>query len=174
MLKRWQQLNKKQQIAAGIAGSLLALWLVDLIALRPLRNRLHAVSREVEQAKQKLIAATEADYNAANVAKAFKAYEPYAAPSGPAEAELAALLSDVENTVRQSGVVLLNLKPAQRGTDRAISVAVDGESSPEQLMRLLDQLQRSQRALKVTDLSIRVSESKTLRVAMVISKLLIK
>ena len=174
ILQRWQRLKKNQQFVVGIIGSLFMLWFVDFIALRPLRNRLQVLNQEVEQTRQKLLNATAADHNAANVSKAFKGYESFAAPSGAPETELAGLLSDVENTVRQSGVVLLNLKPGQRGAERSISVAVDGESSPEQLMRLLDALQRSQRALKVTDLSVRVSESKTLRVAMVISKLLIK
>ena len=174
ILQRWQRLKKRQQLVVGIAGSLFALGFIDLIALRPLRNQLQVLSRAVDETKQKLLTATAADYNAAFVTKAFKAYEAYGAASGPAETELAGLLSDVETTVRQSGVVLLNLKPGQRSGERSISVAVDGESSPEHLVRLLDQLQRSNRALKVTELSVRVSESKTLRVALVISKLLLR
>ena len=174
VLQRWQRLKKGQRLVAGMTGTLFMLWAVDLIAFRPLRQHLHALGQEVQQTKKKLIDATIADQNSANVTKAFKAYEPFAAVSGSPETELAGLLSDVETTVRQSGVVLLNLKPSARGSSGStISIAVDGESSPEQLMRLLDQLQRSQRALKVTELSIRVSESKTLRVAMVVSKLLI-
>lgn len=175
VITRWQRLNKGQRLVTGIIGALFALWAVDLMAFRPLRRRLREMGREVQGTKAKLLEATIADQNAANVTKAFKAYAPYAAASGSPETELAGLLSDVETTIRKSGVVLLNLKPSARSaSSETISVAVDGESSPEQLMRLLDQLQRSQRALKVTELSIRVSESKTLRVAMVVSKLLLR
>ncbi len=174
VLQRWQRLKKGQRLVAGVLGTLFMLWAVDLIAFRPLRRHLHALEQEVQQTKKQLIDATIADQNSANVAKAFKAYGPYSTVSGAPETELAGLLSDVETSVRQSGMVLLNLKPSARVVSgNTIGVAVDGESSPEQLMRLLDQLQRSQRALKVTELSIRVSESKTLRVAMVVSKLLI-
>lgn len=174
LLARWQRLRKSQQIAVGILGSLALIGLVDLVALRPIRNRLRALAIEVKQTEQKLRAATEANDNALNVSKAFKNYASYAAASASADVELANLLSDVETTLRQSGVILLNLKPAQRSKENVISIAVDGESSAEQLMRMLDAFQRSQRALKITELSIRVSESKTLRVAMVVSKLLIQ
>ena len=120
LLQRWQRLKTGQRFVAAAVSGLVLLWTVDVVAFKPLRRRLGALTAEVEQTKQALIRATEADHNASLVARAFKNYELYAATSASAEAELAALLSDIETTVRQSGVVLLNLKPAPRSaSDRS-------------------------------------------------------
>lgn len=176
LLQRWQRLTPRQRLIAGMAAGGLTVWAADAAALRPLRRHLREQRRLVARSEQQLLAAMAANQNAAAVTKAFAAYQTYAQPSGSAEAEMAALLSEVEASVRQSGMALLNLKPVagRSASDQAISVAVDGESTPEQLVRLLDRFQRSTRALKVTELAVRVSESKTLRTSMVVSKLLFK
>ncbi len=171
----WQRLTKRQRLVAGIVSSFAVAGLITA-ALRPLRHLLSRLSREVQQTEQRLLDAMAANRDAETVTAAFAAYEPYVASSGSTESELAAVLSEVESAVRESGVTLLNLKPAaaRAGADQTISVAMDGEAAPEQLVRLLDRLQRSTRLLKVTELTVRVSESKTLRTSMVITKLLLK
>jgi type II secretory pathway component PulM len=176
LAQRWQRLSKRQQAAAFVAGALAGLWIVNVVALRPLRRRLDRLHDEVQQAEQRLVEALVASQQATRVNKTFEAYASYVQPSGPPESELASVLSEVESAVRQSGMVLLNLKPVtpRDGTVEAISVTVDGEADPEQLMNLLDRIQRSTRLLKVTELSVRVSEQQRLRTSLVISKLLLK
>lgn len=176
LLQRWQRFTRRQRLIAAVAGIGLTSWVADAAALRPLRRHLHQQRRAVVQTEQQLLAAMAANQNAAAVTKAFVAYQAYAQPSGSVEAEMAALLNDVEASVRQSGMTLLNLKPVTGRTpsDQAVSVAIDGESTPEQLVRLLDRFQRSPHALKVTELAVRASESKTLRASLVVSKLLLK
>ena len=173
--RRWRQLTKRQRLIASIAGGVCALLIADALLLRPLRQRLGRLRQEVRAVEQRLAQAVVAKSQAAAVNKAFSAYEPYVRPTGSPEAELAEVLSEVESAVRQSGLVLLNLKPTPPQGDavRAVSVTVEGESNPEQLLQLLDAIQRSTRLLKVTDLTVRVAEGRALRSSLIISKLLL-
>ena len=174
-LQHWQRLSKRQQLIASLIGGLLVVAVVDALLLRPLRQRLTRLHQEVQAAEQRLVQAVVASSQAEAVTQAFSAYEPYVRPAGSAEAELAGILSEVEAAVRQSGLVLLGLKPAppQGGAATTVSVTIEGESTPEQLMQLLDAIQRSTGLLKVTDLTVRVAEGKTLRSSLIISKLLV-
>ncbi len=174
-IQRWQRLSKRQQLIASLIGGLLVVAAVDALLLRPLRQRLTRLHHEVHAAEQRLVEAVVAGSQAKAVTQAFSAYEPYVRPAGSSEAELAGILSEVESAVRQSGLVLLGLKPAtpQGGAANTVSVTIEGESTPEQLIQLLDAIQRSTRLLKVTDLAVRVAEGKTLRSSLVISKLLL-
>jgi len=178
----WRRLGKRQQLAVIFGGSLAAAWAVDTVALRPLRNRLDGLNQQVRETEQRLLDAVAAGREADAVTKAFAAYEPYVRPAGSRETALAVMLSEVETAIRESGVVLLNLKPTQvkdagkstvEQEPQVISVLMDGEAGPEQLVRLLDHLHRSPRLLRVSELSVRVSEQKTLRTSMVISTLLV-
>ena len=175
-VQRWQRLGKRQQTVTLIIGSVAVAWVMDGIALRPLRSRVRELRRQVRETEQRLVEASVASDQAQAVTRAFSAYEPYVKPSGSSESELASVLSEVESAVRQSGMTLLNLRPVsgRQGTAQTISVTVEGEASPHQLVQLLDLVQRSTRLLKVTELTVRVSETKTLRTSMVISKLLLK
>ncbi len=172
----WRKLGKRQQLVVMVVGGALLFWVLDLVTLRPLRRRLHRLHEEVRQAEQRLTDGVIANEQADAVDRAFEAYASYAKPAGAAQSELAGVLSEVEAAVRQSGMILLNLKPlSQRGdTSGTISVTIDGEATPSQLVRLLDQLQRSPRLLKVDELTVRVSEAQTLRTSLVISRLLLK
>lgn len=177
LLQRWQRLSRRQQAAVLIVGSVATVWGMDGIALRPLRQRVRELRRQVRETEQRLADSIVASAQANAVNRAFTAYEPYiTTPAGSSESELAGLLSEVESAVRQSGMVLLNLRPVsgRSGTANTVSVTVEGEASPSQLVQLLDLLQRSTRLLKVAELTVRVSEAKTLRTSLVISKLLLK
>ena len=174
--QRWQRLGKRQQLIASLVGGLCVVGAVDVLLLRPLRQRLSRLHQDVRAAEQRLIQAVVANGQAKAVNQAFSAYEPYVKPVGSPEAELAGVLSEVESAVRQSGLVLLSLKPAspQGGSaTNAVSVTIEGESTPEQLLQLLDAIQRSTGLLRVTDLTVRVAAGKSLRSSFVISKLLL-
>jgi len=176
LLARWQRLSKRQRLIVAGAGGVVTLLLVDAIALRPLRRQVQTLRAQVRDTERRLMDAVTASQQSESVNAAFAAYEPYIKPAGSAESELAAALSEVEGALRQSGVLALSLKPmtSRPGEASMVSVSVDGESDPAQLVRLLDLLARSSRLLKVTELTVRVSEEKTLRSSMVISKLLLK
>jgi hypothetical protein len=171
-LQRWQRLSRRQRLAASLAGGVLFLGSVDALLLRPLRQRLHRLHQEVRTAERRLVESIVASRQADAVNQAFAAYEPYVRPAGSPEQELAGVLSEVESAIRQSGLVPLSLKPApaQEGAPGTISVAVEGESTPEQLVQLLDGIQRSTRLLRVTDLTVRVVDGKVLRSSLVVSK----
>lgn len=174
-LRRFQALSARQRLGWGVAGALMIGWGVYGVAVHPLHRRLTQLREDVRRAEEQLLDAIDATDQAEAIEQAFTAYESYVRPSGSAESELAGVLSEVEAAVRQSGMTLLNLRPAAGRPDagRTVSVVVDGESTPTQLVRVLDQLQRSSRLLKITQLSVRVSEQKTLRSSLVVSKLLL-
>ena len=176
LAERWQKLTRQQQLAAVVGGSLMVAWGMDAAALRPLRRQLHRLHDEVRQAEQRLLDALVASQQEASVDRAFTSYKAYADPAGSPEAELADVLSEVESAVRESGMTLLNLKPlaGRSGNTEIISVTVEGESSPDQLVSLLDRIQRLTHLLKVTELSVRTSERQTVRTSMVVGKLLLK
>ena len=176
-MQQWQRLAPRQRRIVFIVGSVLIVWALDAAALRPLRRQLHHLRGEVHDAEQRLRDAVAAQGQEKGVSEAFAAYEPYVKPAGSSESELAGVLSEVESAVRQAGVVLLSLKPASgrpAPTTNTVSVTVEGESSPSQFVQVLDLIQRSPRLLKVVELTVRVTEAKTLRSSMVISKLLLK
>ena len=160
-----------------LIGGALTLFLADLIALRPLRRQLRALRLDVRETERRVVEAMIASQQAEAVNKAFAAYEPLVKSAGSVEAELAAMLSEVEAAARQSGVVPLSLNPIGQGEGPAastISVKLDGEGNPSQLVGFLDRIQRSTRLLKITELTVRVSEGQTLRASLTISKLLLK
>ena len=176
ILQRWRRLSTRQRIVVGGIGALAVVWSVDAVLLGPLRRRLSRLQGHVRDTERRLLDAITASSQAEAVHRAFHAYESYAVASESAETELAKMLSEVESAIRQSGMTLLNLRPA---TDRnapteTIQVSAEIEATPQQLVALLDRVQRSTRLLKVTELNVRVSESKTLRVSLVVSKLLLK
>ena len=173
---QWQRLGRRQRLAVTTAGVVLVGWGVYLVIFHPLQARIHALQQVVREAEQRLQEAIAATAQADAVNKAFSAYEPYLKRVGSPEAQRADVLSDVESAVRQSGMTLLDLRPSSARSEHPdlITISVEGEASPAQLAQLLDLLQRSTRLLKVTELNIRVSEGKTLRTSMIISKLLLK
>lgn len=173
--QRWQQLTKRQQRLALVLGGVLVVWAVDGVLLRPLRNRLRRLQQEVRDTERRLIEATVASAQVKAVNQAFEQYEGYLKDTGSVQAELASALTEVESAVRDLGIVLIHLK---QGSDQGesggtVTVSVECEASPTQLVQLLDRLQRSQRLLKVTQLSVRASEARTLRASLVVSKLLV-
>ena len=176
LTQRWQRLSRRQQLILLIAGGALVLWGFDRIAFRPLlRGRLSQLQRMAREAEEQLAASTIASAQAASVSRAYDAYRPYITPTGSPEKELAALLTEVETAVRETGISQLGLRPMS-GRDVAperVSVTVETEASPSQLAQLLDRLQRSTQLLKVTELTVRVSENQTLRSSLVVSKLLL-
>ena len=176
LVQRWQRLSRRQQVILLIIGSTAVVWTMDTLALRPLRRHVRALHQQLRDTTQRLSEAVVAGDQAKAVNRAYTAYEPYLTTSGSSEADLAAVLSEVEAGVREAGMTLFNLKPASSrpGTEGILSVSVDGEASPSQLARLLDLVQRSPHLLKVTELTIRVSEGKTLRTSFVISKLVLQ
>lgn len=177
LIQWWQRLSRRQQAAVLLAGGLLILWVVDAVVLRPLRMHVRELHRQVHETEQRLLQAVAASQQAEQVNKAFAAYEAYAHPAGPQESELAQVLTEVESAVRQSGMTLLNLKPAtpRQASDSTVSVTVESEASPGQFVHFLDQIQRSTHLLKVTELTVRTSaEGKALRTSMIVSKLLLK
>lgn len=176
VLQRWQRLSKRQRLILSVVAALTVAWGLDAVLLRPLRRRLAFLQGQVRDTERRLLDAITASGQAEAVHRAFHAYEPYAAGSESAETELANVLSEVESTIRQSGMTLLNLRPTteRNASTDTIQVSAETEAHPQQLVALLDHVQRSTRLLKVTELNVRVSESKTLRVSLVISKLLLK
>lgn len=172
----WQRLSPWQKRLTVLAGLFLGFLLIHATVVYPLRQTFRQLGREVKQTEEALVSAVAASRSAAAVEKAFAAYAPYAKSAASPENALGGLLSEAETAVRESGMTLLNLKPtlAREKADSGVSVTVDGESNPEQLMRLLDRLAHSMQVLKVSELTVRVSENKTLRTSLVISKLVIQ
>lgn len=170
--RRWHALPQRyRQLLFALAVLLVCLG-VDGIMIRPLRRQLARLHERIREAEQRLTEATIASGQAEAVAQAFTAYAPYAQPSGSREAELAGLLTEVESAVRETGMVLLNLKPEDIGADagKALAIRVEAEAGTAQLLQLLDRLQRSPRLLNVSELSVRVAEGRTLRTTLVITR----
>ncbi len=176
LIQRWERLSYRQRLIVSLIGGMVLLWVVDVIALRPLRRRVHQLRQTVHETEQRLLDAVAATQQADAVTHAFAAYEPYLKSSGASETVRADVLSEVESIVRQSGMVSLDLRPSMGRTANAdtIVITLEGEASPAQLIQLLDLIQRSPRLLKVTELNLRVSEGKTLRTSMTINKLLLQ
>jgi len=175
MTQQWQRLNKRQQRWILLLAGLIAVWGADGLLLRPLRRRLMALHREVRDTEQRLIDATVASAQAETVNQTFERYVPYLKEAGSVETELAGTLTEVESAVRDLGIVLINLKQGTAGdSDRTVSVSIECEASPTQLVQLLDRLQRSVHLLRVTQLNVRASDAKTLRVSLAVSKLLVR
>ena len=174
--QRWQRLSRRQQAIVLAVVGVLTLWGVDALVFRPLlRGRLSELKRQARDAEQRLVDATIASAQADAVSQAFEAYRLYIKPAGSVESELAAVLTEVEAVVRETGLVQLGLKsvPERNPAMDRVSITLETEGSPTQLMRLLDRLQRSTLLLRVTELTVRTSESQTLRGSLVISKLLL-
>lgn len=175
-MQQWQRLNKRQQRWVLLLAGLVAVWGADGLLLRPLRRRLMTLHREVRETEQRLIEATVASAQVETVNQAFEQYAAYLKKgTGSVETELAAALTEVESAVRDLGIVLINLKQGSAGaSESTVSVSVECEASPTQLVQLLDRLQRSVRLLKVTQLNVRASDAQTLRASLVVSKLLVR
>lgn len=172
----WQRLSKRQQLIVIVGASAALIWAADAVALRPLRRHLGQLHREAREAEEQLVEALVASRQADEVNRAFSAYAAYVHPAQPTEAEMANALTEVEGATRESGMTLLNLKPslARQGETGTISVTLESEGSPAQLVQFLNRIQRSTNLLKVTELTVRASaEGRSLRTSMVISKLLL-
>ena len=182
LLERWQKLSARQQQIVAAMGGLVALNLMYAVGIRPLRVRLWKLHEQVHETEERLIRATAATAKADSVLRAYEAYRPYV-PATPTTATDSVKIqshvqSEVESAVRASGVSLVYVKPAPSTSGKQtsmVSVSVEAEATPEQLVALLDLLQRSTQLLKVTELTLRAEgeNSTTLRCSLVISKLLL-
>ena len=175
MVERWRQLPRRQQrLLIGFCAAA-AVGLSDLTVWRPLRAHAQQLGRQVEQGERQLVESLVAGSQAEEVAAAFAAYQPYLMPSGSPDAVLATVLTEVETAVREAGAMLINLRPTEEtaSADDSVAVLMEGEAGSEQLVRLLDRLQRSPQLLRVSELTVRVVEGSLLRTTMVIEKLLL-
>jgi type II secretory pathway component PulM len=174
-LPLWNRLTRRQQRVGLVVGGLLALLISDAVLLRPLRARLAQLNRHVRETERRLMAATVASTQAEAVNRAFEAYQPYVQPGSDAQSELGIVYAEIQSTVRDLGMPLINLKQGEIVDGKeTVTVSLECEANPLQLVQLLDRLQRSTHLLKVTDAHVRVMEGKSLRVSLVISKLLLK
>ena len=171
----WKRLPRTQQRSALAASVVLALWASDAALLRPLRVRLSRLAQDVRETEGRLTAAMVASAQAEAVNRAFETYQPYVQPGGDPQSELGIVYAEVQSAVRDLGMPLLSLRQGEVSPDAAdaVSVTLECEAAPVQLVQLLDRVQRSARLLKVTDLTVRATEGKGLRVSLVISKLLL-
>ena len=176
MLRIWQRLGTQQRAIVRLVAGCLAAWVVYAAILRPLARQWSRLRQEVREAKAALVEAVRASLQADSVNHAFAAYEAYARPSGSVDSALPTALSEVEAAVREVGMSRLDLKPSSscNETTAVLCLTMEAESTPSQLVQLLDQLQRSPHLFKVTELRVRVTEGKTLRSSLVISKLLLR
>ncbi len=182
LLERWQKLSSRQRQIVAAIGGLAALSLAYVIGIRPLRVRLWKLHEQVQETEERLIRATAATAKADSVLRAYEAYRPYV-PATPTTATDSVKVqshvqSEVESALRASGVSLVYVKPAPSTPGQQavmVSVNVEAEATPEQLVTLLDLLQRSTQLLKVTEFTLRAEgeNSTTLRCSLVISKLLL-
>lgn len=156
--------------AVGVLG------VVAVVVFRNVGQWLGRLEEQVRHTEQRLVAAVTATQQAEEVRQAFAAYEPFAQPAAAAAAERNQLLRDVEDVLRSAGMARLNFRELSSDDELpgTVGVLVDGESSPGQLLTFLDLLQRSHRLLRVTKLEARVSENRTLRCSLIVSKLLIE
>lgn len=176
VFSRWFGNDKARRLALVIVAALAALALASLLLFRGLGRWLGRLDQQVRDAEQRLVVASTAMQHVEEVHQAYAAYEPFAMLSEPAAAERNRLLRDVEEALQRSGIVSLSSRelPESDEADGTVGIRVDGESSPGQLVTFLDLLQRSPRLLRVTKLEVRVSEGRTLRCSMDVSKLLIQ
>ncbi len=180
-LEQWQKLSVMQRRVAMGASLLAGVWLIDRVGLAPLRRDLHQLHQQVQEAEQRLSRAVSVNTQATTIRTAFEAYRSYV-PTAPipedAVRSQGQVQSEVEAAVRASGITLLNVKPLSGGphaTDTTVSVTLELEATPAQLIHLLDGLQRSTQLLKVTQMALRLTDAHaaTLRCSMVITKLLL-
>lgn len=181
LLERWQRLPILQRRLAAGVSLVFGVWLVNLIGLGPLRQDIRRLRDQVRETEQRLMRAVSVNTQATTILQAFEAYRSYV-PGSVSEGDSAhtqsQVQSEVEAAVRASGMSLLNVKPVSASTHNGastVSVSLELEATPEQLIRLLDGLQRSTQLLKVTQMAMRLTDERalTLRGSMVITKLLL-
>lgn len=172
----WKRLPRTQRRIALTVSVVLALWAADTVLLRPLRVRLSRLQQDVRETEAQLTAAMVASAQAEAVNRAFETYQPYAQPGSDPQSELGIVYAEVQSAVRDLGMPLLSLRQGEVSPDAsdAVSVTLECEATPVQLVQLLDRVQRSARLLQVTDVTVRATDGKGLRVSLVISKLLLK
>lgn len=171
----WQRVPKPQQVLLRLLGVGLLLWGVGQVTLRPLQRRLRALKAEVAEAEARLLAATAASQQTERMQKAFAPYQPYVKKPAAPEVELAGFMTEVEQAAKDAGIAEPYLKPLKtpEATPQVLSATMEAEASPAQLIALLDTIQRSTRLLRVKELTVRVTEGRTLRSSLVIEKLLL-
>ncbi len=169
----WQRLTRWQRRAILVGSGGVVLWVAAAFLLL-LHSRLAQLNTQVRDTEARLKASTVASAQAKDVNQAFDAYQPYVQPGGDAQSESGVVYAEIQSAVRDLGMPLINLKQGEIASGKPmVTVSLECEASPSQLVQLLDRVQRSTHLLKVTGLSVRVTESKNLRVSLVISKLLL-
>ncbi len=182
VLEPWQRLSVTQRRVALTLSVLAGVWLIESLGLGPLRRQIRQLRQQVQDTEQRLARAVSVSAHATTIRTAFEAYRPYVPATSPALNDAvrvqSQVQSEVEAAVRVSGINLLNVKPVSTGTREVgstVSVALELETTPEQLITLLDSVQRSTQLLKVTHMALRLTDehAATLRCSMMITKLLL-
>jgi Tfp pilus assembly protein PilO len=99
--------------------------------------------------------------------------------AGSDEEEIARLLNLIEQTARKTGISLSDVKPEQVRSDKTIKryiVQLNAESSLEQLMSFIHELEHSPQILKIDKMSTVPKEDKSavLRSTIIVTRVVLK
>lgn len=170
-------LSPRNRMIVSVIGVLLALALVEVTVLKPLRQHLGRLSASIDE-KEKLIPQKLAVLNRkSEIEKSHSDHAGYVTDSKLSrEEEIAAYLGEIERVSQKVGLFVSNINPVQTeesGSAYYLKVDVEGAGSVANIKQFIADLERSNPPVRVSGFSLRGqgSNSDELRYRFSITKL---
>jgi Tfp pilus assembly protein PilO len=172
------KLSRKEKIGLFVAVVVVFLAILDRLVLAPIKERIQQINQQIQVNEKQLVMGLRNLEQKEVVTNEYKKYARYLKDAGSDEERIAAMLSEIENLAKKSGVSLVDTKPSQpKDTNffKEYAIEVKAEGTMETLMIFLYQLNSSSQLLRAERLRLNLKDkdSITVEASILITKFLL-
>jgi len=172
------KLSRKEKIGLGIAAAILLIALLDRAVVKPVRNRVRQINREIKVSEMELGHALRNISRQDAISEKYKKCVQYVTKPGTDEERVAEALTVIEELARKSGVYLADIKPQTTKTIdfyKEYSAEIEIEGGMESIMNFLHQLSNSSQLLRIEKirLNMKAKESRLIKAAILVTKIVV-
>jgi Tfp pilus assembly protein PilO len=168
--------SSKEKIGLLIAGSFMSFALLDRLMISPINSKLKQINQDIKISEKQLAMELRNVSQKETVTAQYQKYVRHPQPNGPDEEKMTAMLSAVEDLARESGTLLLDIKPQPpkpANVYKEYNITLEAEGEMEALVKFLYQINNSPQLLRVETLRLNLKDkdSKTVKASVLISKI---
>jgi len=174
----WAKLAKKEKVLAYVALVCLFLSFFDMVILKTILNKMASIEEGIRNGEWQIRKNIKFLAQKESIEQEGQVFSVYAIEAKTSEEEISSVLREIETLASQSGVTLIEVKPADVKSEKIIkrySINLTCEATMEQLAKFMYLLENSKIIFTIDTYGL-VSKDKekgTLKCNMVISKIVI-
>lgn len=160
-----RQLNKNEKILSAVVGSLLFIFIFNIIIIKPLKEKLNTAEDEILHSQLLIRKYLEIEQQKDTLVKENKKIERYLTLKGSSDEKLTAILSKIEAEARKSGLVIVDMKPDTSQKSKSLPeiyrIQLNAEADLSKIFNFVYGLENSDILFKVEKLNLSVKDEST-------------